>query len=83
MKVSVRFYQRLREIVGTERIMVSLNAESTPTIGTVVAELLARHPDLREHLSSVRYAKNGEFADPKCSVNDGDIVDVMPPFSGG
>ena len=45
--------------------------------------VVARHPVLAPGRASMRFARNGEYADPTTELADGDEVAMIPPVSGG
>jgi molybdopterin converting factor small subunit len=84
MKIKLRYYQRLRQIAGkSEETLELANADQPTTIAQVVAEVTRRYPSFQEFVSSLCFARNGDFARPEDAVAEGDTLDLMPPFSGG
>lgn len=81
MRVRVRLFATLREIVGREDVAWSLRAGAT--LGDLVADVVQEHPGLAPHRSSMLLAVNWEFTDSSRSLRDGDEVALMPPVSGG
>jgi molybdopterin converting factor subunit 1 len=80
MRVRVRLFARLRDIVGTPEIEMDVPAA---TIGDVWAALTARHPELGTYTSSISCARNEEYARMGTSLEEGDEVAFLPPVSGG
>ena len=70
-----------RELAGTRAVEIDLPD------GAVVAdawdELVARFPALAPGAGSVRYARNGVYADDATPLSEGDEVAMIPPVSGG
>ena len=81
MKAKVRLFARLSELAGTREVEVEvgegLSAED------VLHVLCTRYPSLSRLAASVRFAVNGEYAEPGHPVGEGDEVAVIPPVSGG
>jgi molybdopterin converting factor subunit 1 len=81
MKAKVRLFARLSELAGTREVEVEVGE------GLAAAEvyqaLCAKYPALSGLDGSVRYAVNGEYADAKHPVGEGDEVALIPPVSGG
>jgi molybdopterin converting factor subunit 1 len=46
-------------------------------------QLIKAHPGLARYRSSVRLARNGEYAQPDARFTDADEVALIPPVSGG
>jgi MoaE-MoaD fusion protein len=81
MKANVRLFARLSELAGTRVVEVEVGE------GLVVEEvyrvLCAKYPSLSGLNGSLRYAVNGEYAEPGHRVGEGDEVALIPPVSGG
>lgn len=81
MQVHIRLFAMQRELAGTRAVDVDLPA------GAVVADawdaLVARFPVLGPGGSSVRFARNGAYAEAATPLDDGDEVAMIPPVSGG
>jgi molybdopterin converting factor subunit 1 len=76
----ILYFAQLQDVTGC--------AEEVLAWGEVDAaglwhKLLARHPGLAPFRSSVRLARNAEYADPNTRFTDGDEVALIPPVSGG
>jgi MoaE-MoaD fusion protein len=80
--ITIRFFASLKDKAGTARMTL-------PVAGISIAELMKRladsHPALEPALScgSLIISVNRELVKPEATVQDGDEVAFMPPFSGG
>jgi molybdopterin synthase catalytic subunit len=81
MKAKVRLFARLSELAGTREAEVEVG--DGLTAGEVYRALCGRYPALSGLNSSIRYAVNGEYAEPGRRVSEGDEVALIPPVSGG
>ena len=81
MKVRVRFFAALREMLGTSEL--SLDLADGQTVGDLHRELCARFPRLAEYGSVLLYSVNAEYVTPEHPLQDGDEVALIPPVSGG
>jgi len=79
--VRVRLFAIQRELAGTRAVPLELSAGAT--IEDCWTALTLRFPMLASGRSSVRFARNGEYADPETPLADGDEVACIPPVSGG
>ena len=80
MKVKVRFFARLREETGLNEVELELD-EATTLTDLIKAFFGDR--DTREFLIAVN-EELVEADDPGgVRLKDGDVVDIMPPASGG
>ena len=81
MRVTVRLFARLREIVGRAEL-----DRETPDGSTArrVWDLLAiEHPELQRYAEVASCAVNEEYAPWSTALRDGDEVAFLPPVSGG
>ena len=81
MKVRIRLFAVQRELAGTREVALEL-----PDGGTVAdawTGLVALYPSLASGRDSVRFARNGKYADAATALTDGDEVAMIPPVSGG
>ncbi len=81
MRVTVRLFARLRDIVGESE----LTREVAPgaTIRTVWQDLVSGYPALAAYEASLSSAINADYARMDRQVSDGDEVAFLPPVSGG
>lgn len=81
MRIGIRLFAMQRELAGTRSVEVELPS------GAVVIDaweaLVARFPVLAPGGASVRFARNGAYADALTPLADGDEVAMIPPVSGG
>ena len=83
MRVTVRLFAGLREVIGSDAIVEEF-ATSDVTVETLRARLGEAHPKLGPYLSGVAIAVNEEYIlEPGTALNDGDTVALIPPISGG
>jgi molybdopterin converting factor subunit 1 len=81
IRVRVRLFAVQRELAGTRE--VALDLPDGADVEAAWAGLVAVHPVLGPGRSSVRFARNGDYADPTTVLADGDEVAMIPPVSGG
>jgi len=81
VRVRVRLFAIQRELARTRE--VSLELPDGATVETSWASIVALHPVLAPGRLSMRFARNGEYADPSTALADGDEVAFIPPVSGG
>ncbi len=77
MNINLLFFGRLVEITGTDKLNIS-NVETTDELKLRLGEL---YPALNEITCSVAVNKN--IVQTNVSLQDGDTVALLPPFSGG
>jgi molybdopterin synthase catalytic subunit len=81
IRVRVRLFALQRELAGTRELELELPAGMA--IGAAWAELCRRVPALVPGTASVRFARNGAYADAATALADGDELACIPPVSGG
>jgi molybdopterin synthase catalytic subunit len=79
--VRVRLFAIQRELAGAREVPVDLPEGAT--IQDAWSAVVGRHPVLAPGRPSVRFARNGDYADPSTVLADGDEVAFIPPVSGG
>jgi molybdopterin synthase catalytic subunit len=79
--VHIRLFAIQRELAGTREVPLEL--ADGADIEAAWAALVARHPVLAPGRESLRFARNGDYADPTTPLADGDEVAMIPPVSGG
>ncbi|MGI5838029.1 MAG: molybdopterin converting factor subunit 1 [Chloroflexota bacterium] len=81
MRIKVRFFALYREIVGQREVQVELPPGSTAL--DIWNRFAEEQPHLAPNLPHTRFAVNGEYTDPRATLEDGDEVAFIPPVSGG
>ena len=81
MRVTVRLFARLRDIVGAAE--VAREVPTGATIRTVWRELASEHPELSGYERSMSSAVNADYAKMDWVLREGDEVAFLPPVSGG
>ena len=81
MRVTVRFFARLRQAVGADAAESELPSGST--VRTLWQSLVTDSPELAPFESTVSAAVNEEYARMDRELHDGDEVAFLPPVSGG
>ena len=81
MQIRVRLFAIQRELVGERHVDLTLADGATVADGWDA--LVARFAGLAPGTDSVRFARNGEYADAVEPLAEGDELAVIPPVSGG
>ena len=81
IRVRVRLFAVQRELAGTRE--VGLDLADGADVEAAWSALVVAHPILAPGRPSVRFARNGDYADPTTRLTDGDEVAMIPPVSGG
>ena len=81
VRVRVRLFATQRELVGARE--VPLDVAEPATVDGAWAALIAAHPGLAPGRPFVRFARNGDYAEPATRLTDGDELAIIPPVSGG
>jgi molybdopterin converting factor subunit 1 len=82
VRVNVKLFARLRELVGTGELALDV-AGNRATVADVWAALVAAYPAAGDYARSMSSAVNLEYARMTTPVADGDEVAFLPPVSGG
>jgi len=81
MRVTIRLFARLRDLVGQGELVRDLPAPST--VATVWDQLAAEFPAVAPYAASMSCAVNADYARLTTVVRDGDEIAFLPPVSGG
>jgi MoaE-MoaD fusion protein len=81
VRIRVRLFAIQRELAGTREVALELSDGAT--VADAWTALVELHPALEPGRSSVRFARNGAYADEATALSDGDEVAMIPPVSGG
>ena len=81
LRVRGRLFAIQRELAGAKEIPLELPPGTT--IEDAWAAVVARHPVLAPGRPSLRFARNGDYAEATTPLADGDEVAFIPPVSGG
>lgn len=81
MRVTIRLFARLRDLVGTPELTREVPAPAT--VATVWNTLVAEFPAARDYERTMSVAVNATYARLHSPVAEGDEVAFLPPVSGG
>ncbi|MEQ1572895.1 MAG: molybdopterin converting factor subunit 1 [Vicinamibacterales bacterium] len=81
MRVTVRFFARLRDLAGTGELVRDVAGPAT--VQTVWTSLVSEMPSLGEYEKAMSVAVNAEYARMAAPLREGDEVAFLPPVSGG
>ena len=81
LRVRIRLFAVQRELAGTRDVQVEV--PDGATVEDAWAALVVLHPVLAPGRPSVRFARNGVYAEAADALSDGDEVAMIPPVSGG
>ena len=81
IKVRAEFFSRLKEIVDSSVLVLSLPEKAT--VNDLFEQLQERYPELRDFEKSILFGIGVEFVNRHHQLNDGDTVAIMPPVQGG
>ena len=79
MKVRIHYYGRLTEAAGCEEEEIILNPRSTLTV--LESVLTDRYPDFGR--VPLIFFSNSRKCEDNRPLNEGMLIECMPPFSGG
>jgi MoaE-MoaD fusion protein len=81
MRVRVRLFAQLHEVVGERE--VTLDLADGATVAELRTQLASRYPALGPHLANAVCAVDEEYVAPDRPLREGDDVALIPPVSGG
>lgn len=80
MKVKTLFFGIARDIVGENELLFDL--DGIKTIGDLEMLLIRQYPDLSD-IKNFAFAVNEVYADRDYSIQQNDLIAILPPVSGG
>jgi molybdopterin synthase sulfur carrier subunit len=80
MKVRLRYFASIRELIGVVGEEVTLQEGST--VHALIKKLKMDHTRLRD-MDLILVAVDGEYVEPDTLLREGDVVALFPPVSGG
>ena len=80
--LSLLYFAGLRDLRGCREESLALPV-GVSTIADLTKHLESIYPELSGRLSQVRFAINESFATTNEVINDGDVIALIPPVSGG
>jgi molybdopterin converting factor subunit 1 len=81
VRVTVRLFARLRELVGAGEL--TREAADDATVASVWEALARDYPSIAPYAESMSCAVNAEYSRMATRLRDGDEVAFLPPVSGG
>lgn len=81
MKLRVLFFSVLRDITGTDEILIEMPGGST--LADLLAQVESRWPKLRDWAPSMLLALDQTYVKRDAVLHDGAEVALMPPVQGG
>jgi molybdopterin converting factor subunit 1 len=81
MQLDVMFFASYRELVGTDRLSVTVPPEAT--VGDLVSLIRARDETFARLPERPAVAVNHEVSRPERSLRTGDEIAFLPPVAGG
>lgn len=79
MIVKVEYYGQVAEIVGSQQQQIELGEASV--LSDLIQEIESQFGDLAA--IKKQYAVNNSMVDTHTTLNNNDLVAVLPPFAGG
>jgi molybdopterin converting factor small subunit len=80
--IHVRYHAYLKDRIGLSMESYVLK-EGAFSVGSLLDAFLQRHPELAALSQSLHVAVNDHIVSRETLLNEGDRVDLMPPFGGG
>jgi molybdopterin converting factor subunit 1 len=80
MKIQLLFFGITTDLVGKNSISFELNTKAT--VENLKDLLIEQFPNLK-NIHQFAIAVNEEYADDDLLINNGDVVAIIPPVSGG
>jgi len=83
MRVQVQLFAGAAELAGCRSVELTFAQEKNVTIADVKERLCETHPALASLLQRSWCALQEEYVTPETSIQDGAVIAIIPPVSGG
>jgi len=80
MNINILFFGITSDFVGKSKLNYTIDQKST--VKNLKKELTNLYPNL-SNIKEFAIAVNEEYAEDDLILNDGDVVAIIPPVSGG
>ncbi|MBT8318439.1 MAG: molybdopterin converting factor subunit 1 [Lutibacter sp.] len=80
MNINILFFGITSDFVGKSKVSYTINQKST--VKNLKKEITNLYPNL-SNIKEFAIAVNEEYAHDDLILNDGDVVAIIPPVSGG
>lgn len=80
MRIELRFFASISDMMGIVEDETAMPEGST--VEALLEKMKRGHESLRE-MDRILVAVNGEYVDPTTILDEGDVVAMFPPVSGG
>jgi len=77
MKIQVLFFASIKEFVRVNNIEIS----NCSTLSELKSKLIQDFPGIEHH--TFAFAVNNQIQNNEMALKNGDVVALLPPFSGG
>lgn len=81
MKLTIKCFASIREVVGANEVLIDL--ENGSTTSDVLQTLVKEFPALKSIIDSTAVAVNMNYITEPVEVKETDVVAILPPISGG
>mgnify|MGYP001159520412 FL=1 len=81
MKVTVKTFAALRDIIGSANVEIDVSSDAT--VREVLRAVNELYPKMDKIASQIMIAVNMEYVDLDHAVHQNDEVALIPPVSGG
>ena len=80
MKITLKYFGIIAEIMDTEKETITIDSNSI-TIEDLKSILNKKNSSINEQ--EYKIAINHSIADHNITINNNDVISLLPPFSGG
>lgn len=81
MKIQVKLYAICKEIAKTNHI--EFDVQENGSTKDLLELLVTKFPEMQKISSNIAFAINKNYVSSETILNDGDVVSMIPPVSGG
>ncbi|MFL2756287.1 MAG: MoaD/ThiS family protein [Dehalococcoidia bacterium] len=83
MEITVLYFASYKDKSGINKEYLLLELTNEYTISDILEIILTNHPNISTPKDKIVVAINEEYQTHEYKINDGDIIALIPPVSGG
>ena len=83
MKITILYFASYKDKSGINKEILTLAPSNEYNLSDILSIVLNNHPDIKTPQDKIVAAINEEYQAHDYMVNNGDIIALIPPVSGG
>jgi len=81
LKIKILYFSSIKDKLKKSSDYFELQENST--VKDLIESIEKKYPEISENIKNIMVAVNEEYADKERKLEEGDVVALIPPVSGG